>query len=187
MKTLHLLLILLLSFIPGTGSQAAAADSTSFNPRTVQVKAVSQGGVPIGAVIEWPHQNLPAERDRAGNPKWLECNGQAINAAVYPELAAIVGATVPDHRGLFKRGYGGKSAAIGTTQDSSLPDHTHRAGVTYSGLGYTNGCCAYNPVWGPAPPGAPGGAYTDPPVLLDDAGENRPVNTAVRYLMRALR
>lgn len=47
---------------------------------------------------------------------WLECNGQST--ASYPVLAAIVGATVPDLRGEFIRGWA--HDRIGTTDDGRL-------------------------------------------------------------------
>ena len=39
---------------------------------------------------------------------------------VYPELAALVGATVPDYRGYFLRGVGGNSASLGERQGDAI-------------------------------------------------------------------
>ena len=64
---------------------APAADSTSFNPTQVQVRAEAPSGVPIGTIVAWPVAQNPADWH-----KWLECNGQTINPQVYPELAALV-------------------------------------------------------------------------------------------------
>jgi hypothetical protein len=99
---------------------AAARDATSFNPLPVTIKAKSGGGVPVGTVVAWPSASHPAD---AAN--WLECNGQAISQAVYPELYAHTGPNVPDYRGMFLRGLGGKAAALGQKQaggiDVSIP------------------------------------------------------------------
>ncbi|WP_374044373.1 phage tail protein [uncultured Bilophila sp.] len=57
--------------------------------------------MPVGTVIVWPSASWPTDADN-----WLECNGQAISSAVYLELVVLVGATVPDYRGIFLRGHG---------------------------------------------------------------------------------
>ena len=43
---------------------------------------------------------------------------------VYPELAALVGATVPDYRGYFLRGVGGNSASLGEKQGDAIKHPT---------------------------------------------------------------
>jgi hypothetical protein len=75
------------------------ADSTSFNPVPIAVAAEGAGALPIGTIITWPVSTNPQDMD-----KWLECNGQSTNG--YLELAAIVGATVPNYQGMFLRGRG---------------------------------------------------------------------------------
>jgi hypothetical protein len=200
-KTGILITLVLLVF----GSWAFAADSTSFDPRPIKVTSASQGGVPIGAVVEWPHANLPAEFDRAGNPKWLECNGQGINAAVYPELAAMYGARVPDDRGLFKRGAGGKAAPLGQVQEEGVyiaPGMAQVEGIVVRHY-FTDplhpvpfGLGNYQALF----PGSAGVySYTEDgrnipieQIPIPDFGvntgatETRPSNVATRYLMRAL-
>lgn len=47
-------------------------------------------------MIAWYSASVPPDG-------WLECNGQSTSS--YPALAAIVGATVPDLRGQFIRGW----------------------------------------------------------------------------------
>ena len=83
----------LLAFVSSSG--ALALDATSFDPRNVSVEADSISGVPVGTIITWPVATNPEGWDE-GN--WLECNGQSVNPTVYPELFALVGATVPDLR-----------------------------------------------------------------------------------------
>ena len=93
----RLLLLFLLCF--GLAFPCFAADGASFDPTTVAVK--STGGIPVGTVITWPSNSWPSDAD-----KWLECNGQSISSAVYPELVVIVDSHVSDYRGILLRGHG---------------------------------------------------------------------------------
>lgn len=92
--------LFLLSCLPL--AQVMGADSTSFNPTTVAVVPKGAGGVPVGTVIAWPVSRNPEDMD-----KWLECDGRSISSAVYPELFAVVGGSVPDYRGKTFYGRGG--------------------------------------------------------------------------------
>lgn len=98
----RLLLLFLLCF--GLALPVVAADGTSFNPPTISVKSVG-ASIPVGTVITWPSNSWPSDRDN-----WLECNGQSISSAVYPELVAVVGGNVPNYQGVFLRGYGGQTS-----------------------------------------------------------------------------
>ena len=155
---------------------ALGADATSFDPTQVAVKAKGAGGVPVGTIISWPVATDPEDMDN-----WLECNGQSIPQSVYPELFAVMGGNVPDLRGLFLRGHGGNSAALGSIQQGTLPDHKHAVGYTRNGLGYVGGGYGgFVPLYE--------NGYTiqySGPAIMESSGENRPVNTAVRYLIRA--
>ena len=89
-------------------------DSTGFNPATVSVQSVGSS-IPVGTVITWPSSSWPPDADN-----WLECNGQAINSTVYPELVGVVGSRVPDYRGIFLRGQGSQTSThYGTVTHSS--------------------------------------------------------------------
>lgn len=62
---------------------------------------------------------------------FLECNGQSTIA--YPKLAAVVGATVPDLRGNFVRGWAhdrigtqDDGRSLGSYQADQLQGHGHR-------------------------------------------------------------
>ncbi len=82
-------------------NQDLAATQARFNNITTKGAG---GGVPVGTIIAWPVATNPEDMEN-----WLECNGQAVNAAMYPELRSVVGPNVPDLRGLFLRGYGSQS------------------------------------------------------------------------------
>lgn len=81
MKRFYLFLFLLLASLVFS-SPVLAADSTSFDPTKVMVQSVG-ASIPVGTVITWPSNSWPSDRDN-----WLECNGQSISSAVYPELTA---------------------------------------------------------------------------------------------------
>ena len=91
-----------------TDSVFSGATLASLN----NVTAKSSGGNPVGTIIAWPVSKNPEDMEN-----WLECNGQAVNQAMYPQLYSIVGAHVPDLRGQFLRGLGGNSEALGTVQN----------------------------------------------------------------------
>ena len=183
-------LISLAALIPAFG-----ADSTSFDPTTVQVKAKGSGGVPVGTIVAWPVAKNPSDM-----ANWLECNGQSISQSAFPELFALVGANVPDLRGLFLRGLGGKSAALGVTQNDILKQPNTVAGKFgwsegMSGHYYTEGAFSMTDIKSGVNWKGSSNDYTHPrAVELRLAGawpqnslgnETRPINKAVRYLIRA--
>lgn len=126
-------------------------------------------------------------------------------ASVYPELFALVGARVPDFRGLFLRGQGGESSPLGVLQQDAgrnvtgsvihnTPDSRNQGIGEGSSTGTgafsidhetrymtednTGGTSSYigaihldaSRIWG----------------VVHTAEEFRPINRAVRYLIRAL-
>ena len=101
----------------------------------------------------------------------------ASQPRAYPELFAVVGSQVPDLRGLFLRGHGGKSAALGATQDQATASSGIQIATAFIDLG-GGGWDG----WAYAPYPQAGGSWTTLPGTGD---ETRPVNTAVRYLVRA--
>ena len=171
------------------------ADATSFDPTRVEVKAKGSGGVPVGMILAWPVGQNPEDMDN-----WLECNGQSISPSVYPELFAVVGGQVPDLRGLFLRGYGAQTSShygsvvhqsgeLGMVQGDAIRNITGSSGDSPNSGAYYYGALA----------GGAGGARKfageglrgrsainfDASRVVPTAEENRPVNTAVRFLVRA--
>lgn len=79
--------------------------------------------VPSGCIMMWGNSTLPSG--------WLECNGQSTGS--YPALAALYGATVPDLRGEFVRGWDhGKGTdsgrTLGSAQGQDIQPHSHLYG-----------------------------------------------------------
>jgi len=131
-----------------------------------------------------------------------------LTPVVYPELAALVGPTVPDLRGLFLRGHGSQSHAqnngstIGVTstlhQSGQLGQVQGDAGRNITGSLYARTQAAgwwtgaFSATAASSTQSA-GGATTqgvgtfNASRVVPTAPENRPVNTAVRYLIRAAR
>lgn len=159
--------------------------------------------IPVGAVIAWPALIDPPDMD-----SWLECKGQAITQNAYPELYAVIGGKVPDYRGLFLRGLGSQtysqingsaygitptthsSGQIGQVQGDAIRNITgdsssKMGGADASGL-FTTVSKSGTDVNGNGLNGWPlSRDRFSASVVVPTANENRPVNTAVRYLIRA--
>ena len=149
----------------------------------------------MGTVIQWPFSGNP---EGWAEGKWLECNGQSISSANYPELYAVAGSTVPDYRGFFLRGSGGASAALGVIQEDAGRNITGSlarrddAGVfgglvDLTGAFYGTGARSWRTR-------CTGGTYGNVYLNFDasrswgsahTADEFRPRNKSVRYLIRA--
>jgi hypothetical protein len=174
---------------------------------SLQVPLSSQGsgasGVPVGSIIAWALDSMPAGNDSG---KWLECNGQTVDAAIYPKLSELM-SNVPDYQGVFLRGYGSQtytdaygsivhqSGALGEIQGDSIRnivgsfsgDDTQVGNVT--SVGYIDGVFYKSKNL----PGydfqntnsGPGGQITfSTDRVVPTANENRPINKAVRYLIK---
>ena len=110
----------------------------------------------------------------------------------YPELYALLGANVPDLRGLFLRGHGGNSSALGIQQSDAIRNITGTlANVQESQQRSAYATGAFR-LTTPMTQGHPyytvNGSYGcdfDASRVVPTANENRPVNQAVRYLIRA--
>ena len=108
----------------------------------------------------------------------------------YPELFAVLGGQVPDLRGLFLRGHGGNSAALGVQQEDAIRNITGEFGAKARGMWRTETSGVF------ATSGTGGGSHDsngwgteyfqfDASRVVPTADENRPMNTAVRFLVRA--
>ena len=152
-------------------------------------------GVPIGTVIAWPVNSLP---QKSGT--WLECNGQSCSA--YPELVAVLGSSrVPDYRGVFLRAYGSRTSShynnvthqsgeLGVLQGDAIRNIYGTFGTddATAQSGYT-GAFKRGNWWNydadsDRNDGTYGTAF-DASLVVPTANENRPINIAVKYLIKA--
>lgn len=113
-------------------------------------------------------------RDR-GKQFVLRIKGPSTIPNAYPELFALIGPVVPDLRGLFLRGLGGNSAALGVFQANMVGPHAHHINRSTGGSGNS---------WIGNGGGGNRGDSTDS-WGSNMGAETRPDNKAVRYLMRA--
>ena len=129
----------------------------------------------------------------------------ASQPRAYPELFAVLGGQVPDLRGLFLRGYGSQvhsqnngstvgitstthsSGALGQVQGDATRNVTGTIGPSIdagsSGIVYRNGQSGHMVPF--AAHYAMAFHHIDISRTVPTANENRPVNTAVRFLIRA--
>jgi hypothetical protein len=121
----------------GSTQQLSALQATSKG----YVDATYVALVPTGAIIAFYRSTTPTG--------WLECNGATIlNSGDTIALYALIGATLPDLRGEFVRGWdNGKGTdptrALGTSQTDMFQGHYHQISPTGyslggSGVGLTN-------------------------------------------------
>lgn len=131
-------------------------------------------GLPIGSIVVWTKTGKP-ERG-----VWVECNGASVSASDYPEYTGRYGTKVPDLRGKFVRGHGGKSGALGETQKAQLGEHHHKVGGSSSWLGY------YSDGWGAYESMASEGGHhaSTETITATGAKDFWPENVAVKYLIR---
>lgn len=132
--------------------------------------------------------------------------------SVYPELYAFTGPNIPDYRGQFLRGVGGKSAALGAQQDAGV--YMPNANLALNGLLGGGAVSVSRPIQTSGGGGGGDGSmdsingWATSSVNIPDtgsvnvvsygshsknftvtlntgSGETRPVNKSVRYLIRA--
>lgn len=146
----------------------------------------STDGLEIGMVVAWTLSVNPSD-------SYLECNGQAVDSTKYPKLYALMHNT-PDYRGVFLRGLGGNSTSLGELQGDAIRNITgsfmvagngndHGLGQPQSGAFYQSWRTSGSE-WGNN--GTPYYmTYFDASRVVPVAIENRPVNKAVRYFIKA--
>ena len=154
------------------------------------LSAKAGSSLPIGTIMPWASTSNPDDGT------WLECNGQSCSA--YPELVAVLGrATVPDYRGVFLRGYGSRtsshygtvthqSGALGELQGDAIRNIT---GNVATSMSYADGKLfqmSYVIRTFDRDGGGPVNATSfDASRVIPTANENRPINMAVRYFIKA--
>ena len=145
-------------------------------------------GLEVGMVIAWTLSSNPSD-------SYLECNGQAIDGSKYPKLYALMH-NVPDYRGMFLRGLGGNSANLGILQGDAIRNITGTMGGSSSdvaglwdygtGVFYQFNQGRYSVYYSKAYFSyVSQGMGFDASRVVPVANENRPVNKAVRYFIKA--
>lgn len=89
-----------------------------FSLPLVRTKGINPPGVPVGTVIWFAGINPPEG--------FLVCNGQATTG--YPELASVVGSSVPNLQGAFIRGYGSQTVAQNNGSTIGITPTIHQSG-----------------------------------------------------------
>jgi len=168
---------------------------------TLKVPLSSQGSSdsPVGTIIIWPFSTLPTDG------KWLECNGQAINASLYPKLAAMTSYT-PNYQGVFLRGLGSQAYAdgygnvlhssnsLGALQGDSIRNLTGSGSVNFNAGAVTNTSGVFSSYGRRSPINmntedgnndGSTGINMNIANSVPTSNENRPINMAVRYLIKA--
>ena len=152
--------------------------------------AKAGSSLPIGTIMPWASTSNPDDGT------WLECNGQSC--AAYPKLVAVLGrSTVPDYRGVFLRGYGSRtsshygtvthqSGTLGELQGDAIRNIT---GSMATSMSYADGKLfqmSYVIRTFDRDGGGPVNATSfDASRVIPTANENRPINMAVRYFIKA--
>ncbi|WP_317405671.1 phage tail protein [Megamonas funiformis] len=145
-------------------------------------------GLEVGMVIAWTLSSNPSD-------SYLECNGQAIDGSKYPKLYELMH-NVPDYRGMFLRGLGGNSANLGILQGDAIRNITGTMGGSSSdvaglwdygtGVFYQFNQGRYSVYYSKAYFSyVSQGMGFDASRVVPVANENRPVNKAVRYFIKA--
>ncbi len=138
---------------------------------------------PIGTVILWASTTIP--------DGWVEMKGQST--ASYPELKALIGNTIPDMRGVFVRGLDrgrglDSGRSIRSYQGDAIRNITGVIGTYRSQVSNASGAF-YVDGWNKASGAGSGSAYSkamfDASRVVPTANENRPVNVALLYIIKA--
>lgn len=186
-----LLAIALLSIGIASANFVSLVDSDSAGGITL-----IEENTPVGSVSLWLGSTAPTD--------WVFMQGQSTTS--YPELAAVIGSTIPDMRGNFARGVGGKSGGLGQIQGQSvqaltfkgnvLPHHNHSVTVYGRNGKYSSDGQSYNSsvMQGAASDWTPQIDRSDvthsvsagtPSGLIEGTGiETRPKNVAFHYIIK---
>lgn len=156
-------------------------------PPPNQPTPAAAGAVPPGTIVAYRSSRVPEG--------WLPCDGSPIpEGEQYGKLRDLIGAAVPDLRGLFLRGIGQNSdatyhypgdAARGLTelQQDELKAHSHRFDDYTFSQNSGSGGKAWGSAGGSDIDNAPGSPFSHETAVAG-GGETRPKNAAVYWIIK---
>ena len=153
-----------------------------------EINSSGSDSLEIGMVVAWTLSSNPSDN-------YLECNGQGVDKNKYPKLYQLMH-NVPDYQGVFLRGLGGNSAGLNQLQGDAIRNITGIMGGSASdkaGLWDYGTGVFYQFNFGRDSVDYSGKYYSyvsqgmgfDASRVVPTAEENRPVNKAVRYFIKA--
>jgi microcystin-dependent protein/non-homologous end joining protein Ku len=155
--------------------------SGTYNWVVINSSLPQQISNPVGSIITMSVNSLPTG--------YLFCNGASVSTTTYADLFAVIAYTyggsgasfqVPFfNNGVFLRGFGGSSLAIGSYQADAIADHTHD--FTYNTV--SRGSSASNTVSSIQTSGG-ANSVTTTSHNLTSSTETRPENYAVYYCIK---
>jgi hypothetical protein len=165
---------------------SAPAGSTTAPTAPLQTP-VGASAVPPGTIVAYRSSRVPEG--------WLPCDGSAIpDGEQYGKLRELIGATVPDLRGLFLRGIGQNGDAafrfpgdaargLGDLQQDELKAHSHR----FDDYTFSQNSGSGGKAWGSAGSSdidnSPGSPFSHETAVYG-GGETRPKNAAVYWIIK---
>lgn len=178
----------------GVLEQVEQAKASAVNTIDEKTRRIEEYKVPIGTIIAMSSDYIPAG--------YLLCNGAAVNRQTYSLLFAKIGTTygegdgtntfnLPDLRGKFLRGLGGNSDLLGKTQGDAIRNITGKfvTRAPYAeDISHTSGPFrAEDTSWQnfAQTPSGGAGITMDFSRVVPTANENRPINMAMNYLIKA--
>ena len=156
-----------------------------------KTRVIEEYKVPIGTIIAMSSDYIPTG--------YLLCNGSAVNRQTYSLLFAKIGTTygegdgtntfnLPDLRGKFVRGLGGNSDLLGKTQGDAIRNIQGEVDICHDDNNVTNGVFRDNGRKSRGRDGNEGYSHSvifDASTVVPTANENRPLNMAMNYLIKA--
>lgn len=156
-----------------------------------KTRVIEEYKVPIGTIIAMSSDYIPTG--------YLLCNGSAVNRQTYSLLFAKIGTTygegdgtntfnLPDLRGKFVRGLGGNSDLLGKTQGDAIRNIQGEVDICHGDNNVTNGVFRDNGRKSRGRDGNEGYSHSvifNASTVVPTANENRPLNMAMNYLIKA--
>ena len=194
------------------GTHVQALDAT-FDPSAYTVTPVAGQGIPIGTVVAWPVHTNPSDMENwlDCDGRTVQAEEYPELVRILSGGSAATSVRVPNYGGLFLRGFGSQthtqqngilygvtmtrhsSDRLGVVQGDGIRNITGNLPIG-NNVGSTSNLAITGAFTYFTPANVQGYATTDSnnvrvsfnaSLVVPTASENRPANTAVRYLIRA--